>query len=334
MRFEQLEYLIEIAKQNSMSTASEQLHLAPQTLSISMKNLEKELGFAILNRTAKGATLTAEGEVVLKFALKTITGYYDMLARCRPSSQAHPAASSLQGELTIYANPVFTSTMLPYYTRMFLNQYADVKLTVLSGYTQQICDRVHQQLQASNTNHVLGITVLPYVNDSLISDYIPRNNCLSFKVFGTSQYYCCVSKNSPLAKHQTLSIRKLLEYPLILYSSAESAVTPLMYLLQQYCENPNIVLSVSEIPFWAQAVNDNLGIGFINNMYLTENSFVKRHLDMLTFIKIKESLLSINGFLYASVPDPIMTAFMEQWPTYHPFKSDPQFESDYIPLYR
>ncbi len=45
MRLEQLEYLIEIAKQNSMSTASEQLHLAPQTLSISMKNLEKKVSF-------------------------------------------------------------------------------------------------------------------------------------------------------------------------------------------------------------------------------------------------------------------------------------------------
>ena len=106
MRLEQLEYLIEIAKQNSMSTASEQLHLAPQTLSISMKNLEKEMGFPIFERTSKGATLTENGKLVLQFALKTVTEYHNIIAQCTPQT-APSIQQDFQGALTIYSNPIF-----------------------------------------------------------------------------------------------------------------------------------------------------------------------------------------------------------------------------------
>lgn len=333
MRLEQLEYLIEIAKQNSMSTASEQLHLAPQTLSISMKNLEKEMGFPIFERTSKGATMTEQGRLVLQFALKTVTEYHNIIAQCAPQSASF-MQRDMQGTLTIYANPIFSTTWLPYYTRMFLNQYPNVKLSIFSGTTPQVCSRVYQTASEQQEKDVLGLTALPYFENSLITDYIPSNHSLFFKAFGTGQYYCCVSRTSPLAKHQILSLKKLLEYPIIIYSASESNETPLMYLLQKYNDNLNVALTVSAIPFWAQAVQDNLGIGFINNAVLSENSYLKEHIDKLVLIKVKEPLISINGFLYSSVSSTLMQAFMDLWPAYRPAKNEPQFESVYIPLYR
>ena len=81
-------------------------------------------------------------------------------------------------------------------------------------------------------------------------------------------------------------------------------------------------------------MQDNLGIGFINNAVLSENSYLKEHIDKLVLIKVKEPLISINGFLYSSVPSTLMQAFMDLWPAYRPAKNEPQFESVYIPLYR
>ena len=142
MRLEQLEYLIEIAKQNSMNIASEQLHLAPQTLSISMKNLEKEMGFAIFDHTSKGTTLTRNGELVLHFALKTVSDYRAIIAQCattNASTLVQTTSPELHGKLIIYCNPIFTTTSLPYYTRIFLNVYPKIRLTTLPRTTQQIC---------------------------------------------------------------------------------------------------------------------------------------------------------------------------------------------------
>ncbi len=61
---------------------------------------------------------------------------------------------------------------------------------------------------------------------------------------------------------------------------------------------------------------------------------MKEHIDKLVLIKVKEPLISINGFLYSSVPSTLMQAFMDLWPAYRPAKNEPQFESVYIPLYR
>ena len=53
MRFEQLEYLIEISKQGSISSAAKKLHLSHQALSIAIKNLEEELGVLLFNSFRK-----------------------------------------------------------------------------------------------------------------------------------------------------------------------------------------------------------------------------------------------------------------------------------------
>ena len=51
MRIEQLEYLCEVAKRRSMNLAADKLHIAQQTLSTSIKTLEKELDVKLLDRT-------------------------------------------------------------------------------------------------------------------------------------------------------------------------------------------------------------------------------------------------------------------------------------------
>ena len=44
MRFEQLEYLIAVAESGSFSAAAQKLYVTQQAISISMKQLEEELG--------------------------------------------------------------------------------------------------------------------------------------------------------------------------------------------------------------------------------------------------------------------------------------------------
>ena len=61
MRLEQLLYLIEISRQSSLNTASERLHLTQQALSLSIKNLENEMGVPLLKRTHQGICLPQAG---------------------------------------------------------------------------------------------------------------------------------------------------------------------------------------------------------------------------------------------------------------------------------
>lgn len=68
IKIEQLYYLTLVARYNSINKAAENLYLTSSAVSASMKQLEKECGYAILERTYRGVRLTEKGKHVLKVA--------------------------------------------------------------------------------------------------------------------------------------------------------------------------------------------------------------------------------------------------------------------------
>ena len=72
MRIEQLEYLIEIAKTNSISIAAENLYVSQPSISEAIKKLEGELGIKLLERTKTGSYLTPIGKSIAEQAVRVI----------------------------------------------------------------------------------------------------------------------------------------------------------------------------------------------------------------------------------------------------------------------
>ena len=61
-----LKYVVEISKTGSISKAAENLYMGQPNLSRAVRELEEEVGITIFNRTARGITVTAEGEELLR----------------------------------------------------------------------------------------------------------------------------------------------------------------------------------------------------------------------------------------------------------------------------
>ena len=61
LQIKQLEYLVKIVENGSISKAAEQLYITQPNLTKSISNLEKEYGIRLFNRKARGVELTAEG---------------------------------------------------------------------------------------------------------------------------------------------------------------------------------------------------------------------------------------------------------------------------------
>src|ERR1700712_2519111 len=68
MNFRQLHYFVCIAQAGSFSAAADVLHIAQSALSRHMKDLEAELGGVLLDRGARGVTLSDAGKVLLQRA--------------------------------------------------------------------------------------------------------------------------------------------------------------------------------------------------------------------------------------------------------------------------
>ena len=75
MTLQQLHYAITVAEAGSMNKASELLYISQPSLTNAMKELEKEIGISIFNRSGRGVTLTNDGAEFLLYAKELYAQY-------------------------------------------------------------------------------------------------------------------------------------------------------------------------------------------------------------------------------------------------------------------
>ena len=84
MNFLHMKYAVEIADTRSLNKAAEKLFVGQSNLSRSVKELETSLGITIFERSARGMTLTPDGEEFIKYArniLRQVSDIENMFSR-------------------------------------------------------------------------------------------------------------------------------------------------------------------------------------------------------------------------------------------------------------
>ncbi len=79
MEIYQLKTFVVVAREGSITRASEQLHLSQPAVSAHVKALEETLGLALFDRTARGMRLTRDGRRLLVKAEQTLGAHREML---------------------------------------------------------------------------------------------------------------------------------------------------------------------------------------------------------------------------------------------------------------
>jgi DNA-binding transcriptional LysR family regulator len=79
----QLRYFVTVAETGQITRAAKQLHIAQPTLSQALAQLEAQLGVKLLDRHARGVTLTAAGEAFLEKAKAVLRAEADATATAR-----------------------------------------------------------------------------------------------------------------------------------------------------------------------------------------------------------------------------------------------------------
>lgn len=72
MRLEYLRYFVEVALSHSINKAAKNLYISQPALTAAIQSLEKELGFALLNRSPNGVVLTPNGKKIFADACHII----------------------------------------------------------------------------------------------------------------------------------------------------------------------------------------------------------------------------------------------------------------------
>lgn len=249
MQIQQVEYIVEVAKTGKIATAAENLHVSPAALSMSITNLEKELGIEIFKRTRTGSVPTAEGEEILKKANELAIKYREFMDEVQRQSRVN------NGELKFLATTIFFMTFLPKTLISFKAKYANAKVNITEESAEFIFDKVRKN--ESDFGLIL-------VNDDALEKY--EDEHLEYEVLLRTQLYACVSKKSPLVSRKVLTFEELFEHPIVLYNNYEK-------IFSEYGAK-NILFTTNNSEILKKAVVEGQAICFLFDIMLGHDPYL------------------------------------------------------------
>lgn len=149
MTLQQLRAFLVIVELGSFRRAARELDVSQAGLSNSLQALETGLGVSLLQRSAQGVALTADGK-----RLYARAQLIDREAR-RAVDEAHCSRGVVGGVLHVGFGPTPTAVLLPHVVPDFHARYPQVKLKLVSGFYEHLGPTLQQGLIE------LAITAVP-----------------------------------------------------------------------------------------------------------------------------------------------------------------------------
>ena len=135
MNIQQLRYVVAIANSGTFREAAEKMYVSQPSLSISVRDLEKELGFKIFRRTSSGTFLTRRGMEFYEKAQELVKGF-DVFQNQYANPEEEKDEFSIASQHYDFLPPTITA---------FSERYPDYKnFRIFESTTVQILDEVAQ----------------------------------------------------------------------------------------------------------------------------------------------------------------------------------------------
>ena len=209
MQIDQLRQLIEISKTHSINQAASNLYLSQPNLSLSIKNLETELGCSLILRTNRGVQLTPLGEDFVGYA-KTIVDQFDHLRTI-----GHPSRDPNMAVLSI-ANMCFK--FVTYSALEVFNRHKDdpFHLIIQQYYRDGVIDCV-----ANEVAEIGFINFLDFYEADILKQI--QNKGLVFNEMSIDAIAIILGQGNPLfdEPREYMSVAELENYPMVIYDEMD-----------------------------------------------------------------------------------------------------------------
>ena len=231
MRIEQLKYFSEVAKCHSIAIAAEKLFVTQPTISIAIKNMERELDCILLERSKNGVNLTTIGREVLKkceLIIQQEKEIHTLVMQDRVSR-----LEKLQGQLSLVSIPMLAHAFLHNVVFDFLKDNERVNILMKEANTQYIIDIV------LNRQADIGFSLL---TDEQVAQLLNDETLYSRKLYSEKTYvvaHKCFELGGSLSirsdRLSDLPIVSFTNFPITSYSnSSDRQNGDMRIILQTY----------------------------------------------------------------------------------------------------
>jgi DNA-binding transcriptional LysR family regulator len=194
MELRHLRYFVAVAGEENVSRAALKLHVSQPGLSRQIRDLEDEIGFQLLERSAKSVRLTAAGKVFLTEAREVLSHAEAAVKKARAVAQGG------SGEIHVGYAPSLTVQILPPLLRAFQEQFPQVRVALHDLSSEEML------VQLGEKKLQVALTVRPPAK---------MLRGLSFVELARYAMVVAVAPTHPLAKLKAITLQQAAREPLI-----------------------------------------------------------------------------------------------------------------------
>jgi DNA-binding transcriptional LysR family regulator len=240
----QLNIYCKVVEQRSFSKAGKLAHLSQPTVSSHIKDLENHFGCRLIDRLAKEAVPTKEGELLYHYAQRLIE------LRAETEDALRQFRDSVEGNLIVGGSTIPGGYLLPQLIAGFLKKYPKVFVSLRVGGTGKvIADILSGKIE-------LGVV------GARISD-----NKLEQKVLLEDEMRLVVPRNHKWSNRRSIDLESLLREPFIVRESSSGTLNSIQNNLQKSghsFEHFNIVSELGSTESVVQGIKNDIGLSIVS----------------------------------------------------------------------
>lgn len=203
MTLQQLRYILELSKHNSISAAAQALNIAQPSLSTAIRDLEKEFSLTLVERNRHGITFTPAGMEFLHYAGHILSHAEAMHDHFQAEKrQDLPQYLSISSQHYPFADEAFIHAL------QRVQPGKPCRFTLREGRTSQVIHDV-----VTRESHV-GILFLSHMNERFLRDLFYKNK-LEFMPLCAFTPCLYVRSGHPLAEHPHVLPGQFADYPCV-----------------------------------------------------------------------------------------------------------------------
>ena len=208
MTLQQLNYIITISEIGSINRAAERLYVSQPSLTSAIKELEKELGIVLFNRTGRGVSLTADGADFLPYARQVYGQYLNLMEKYGKAGERRQKFG-VSCQHYSFAVKAFVEMVKGYDVAKYEFAIRETKtLSVISDVAQMRSE--------------IGILYLSDFNRKAMLKLL-KGNGLSFHHLIDCNAYVYLWRGHPLAGHKSITFDDLAPYPCLSFEQGDES---------------------------------------------------------------------------------------------------------------
>lgn len=240
MTLQQLRYFQAACRHHSITGAAEALHISQPSVSIAIRELEREFGLKLTVRRYQGFVLTPEGEELLALADSLLLHTEQVLTHMRELGRRHHP-------IRLGIPPMVASILLPHLYTHFCPRHPDIAVSTLEG----------------GGNVLLRWLLDNTLDISFVTHNAPLGEAFCTLPLVSTETVWCVPREHPMAGQAAVSMEELRDVPLVLFQKNFFHYEIIMNRFQEAGVTPKIVHATDQLSTMHHLIRQGIATGFL-----------------------------------------------------------------------